>query len=221
MRGAANRASARWRNDELDVFYQGLSEWGLNFEAIARMLPGKTRVNVRNKYHAELKKNRAKVDQALDQRQIPSLNGYADATGIAVQELAKPMDPQVEAFANRLAQGATTYQAVADTPDTAATAGASLSGASVPTVAAGALAATTGADEEEDEDVMKMSDDEGESAPTRAAAAPTIGILMVQSTRPAAAAAAAGETEDEGEEMKLDEDEDEAPMAMDEDDDEL
>ncbi|KNE63861.1 hypothetical protein AMAG_08926 [Allomyces macrogynus ATCC 38327] len=72
----------------------GLSEWGLIHEAIARMLPGKTRVIVRNKYHAELKKNRAKVDQALDQRLVPTLGEYADATGIALQELKKPLDPR-------------------------------------------------------------------------------------------------------------------------------
>ncbi|KAJ1513722.1 Transcription factor TFIIIB component B [Coelomomyces lativittatus] len=81
-----NRKSPRWRPDELDLLYQGLAAWGLNFEAIARMIPGKTRSNVRNKYKSECVHAKAKVEHALANRKKMEIHEYAEATGISIDD---------------------------------------------------------------------------------------------------------------------------------------
>jgi hypothetical protein len=121
-----NRRSARWRPDELVVFYQGLKAWGLNFEAISRMIPGKTRINIKNKYHSELKRDRGRIDAALTcgpsragtpesnfseagpiQNDGCSLAAYSEATGIPVSSFLRPLEPELAELSNRIARGET------------------------------------------------------------------------------------------------------------------
>ncbi|KAI9218028.1 hypothetical protein BC828DRAFT_389732 [Blastocladiella britannica] len=113
-KGAANRVSSHWRTDEVDSLYDGLRLWGLNFEAIARTIPSKTRLNVRNKYNTELRHNPDRIDAALMAPRTAStdtataaatVNEYADAAGVDVAELMRAVPLEMLRAAERAARG--------------------------------------------------------------------------------------------------------------------
>ncbi|KAL7748311.1 hypothetical protein RI367_006270 [Sorochytrium milnesiophthora] len=126
----------RWQADEIDLFYKGLSAWGTNFELIARMIPGKTRVNVRNKYNQELKRHSARVEAALRNKASMDICQFSEASGIPLAEFSKPLPKDVVAILNL-------------TPP------ASSEGNTTPPK-------HKEDDDEEEEEVMRMSDEEEE-----------------------------------------------------------
>ncbi|ORZ37009.1 hypothetical protein BCR44DRAFT_1498355 [Catenaria anguillulae PL171] len=163
-RGGANRSGARWRPDELELFYEGLRKFGTNFEAIAMTIPGKTRVNVRNKYHSEAKRDAEKIDEALSQFAPASLEEYSDATGMSTEEITQPVPQEVLDAAERAVRGETSGEEVLAATAAAQAAGVLLAAAAATTASANGQA--DGGEDEEGEgeggDVMAMSDDEDE-----------------------------------------------------------
>lgn len=91
----SNCNGRRWRQDEEDVFYEGLSAWGQNFEAIARMLPGKSRQNIKNKYKKELANFPERVKAALLSCKPITITEYSAATGIEESKFHDPL-PKLE-----------------------------------------------------------------------------------------------------------------------------
>ncbi|CAG8451831.1 10254_t:CDS:2 [Acaulospora morrowiae] len=64
------RKNERWTNEETELFYRSLSQWGTDFEIIAQKSfhNTKTRGQIKNKYKRERKTNPERVNDALDTR---------------------------------------------------------------------------------------------------------------------------------------------------------
>ncbi|CAG8589164.1 9790_t:CDS:2, partial [Acaulospora colombiana] len=64
------RKNERWTNEETELFYKSLSQWGTDFEIIAQKSfhNTKTRGQIKNKYKRERKMNSERVNDALDTR---------------------------------------------------------------------------------------------------------------------------------------------------------
>jgi hypothetical protein len=57
---------ARWTAEDTALFYEGLSQWGTDFEMIARnMFPGRTRHQIKSKFNREERLYAERVDDAL------------------------------------------------------------------------------------------------------------------------------------------------------------
>jgi transcription factor TFIIIB component B'' len=62
------RYSDRWDNNERELLYQGLYQWGTDFGLIAQMFPYRTRRQIKSKFILEEKKNPHLVELALSRK---------------------------------------------------------------------------------------------------------------------------------------------------------
>lgn len=82
--------SERWNDDETKLFFNGLSIWGTDFELIARMIPGRSRRQVKNKFNREERRDPSKITEALKSRKKLDIAEYADAVGVTFREDVDP-----------------------------------------------------------------------------------------------------------------------------------
>lgn len=57
--------SARWTDEETELFYKGLRQFGAEFSMISRLFPRRTRRDIRNKFKREEAENAEEIDAAL------------------------------------------------------------------------------------------------------------------------------------------------------------
>ncbi|KAF8323276.1 hypothetical protein DL93DRAFT_666313 [Clavulina sp. PMI_390] len=76
-----HKGSARWTQAETAVFFHNLAMYGTDFESIARVMPGRTRAEVRNKFNAEDKRNEKLVTDYLMRRVPIDLEEAGRVTG--------------------------------------------------------------------------------------------------------------------------------------------
>ena len=55
--------------------------WGTDFTMLAQLFPGRSRRELRNKFKLEERKNRVKVDLAIERRLPTSVEDYSMAAG--------------------------------------------------------------------------------------------------------------------------------------------
>ncbi|KAG2393363.1 hypothetical protein C9374_006894 [Naegleria lovaniensis] len=58
----------RWTKEEVELFYNGLRQFGMDFSMISRLFPKRTRREIHQKYKSEEKKNKKKIEFALKNR---------------------------------------------------------------------------------------------------------------------------------------------------------
>lgn len=56
----------RWKERDTKLFYKCLEKYGLEFVLMSEILPNKSRKQLIKKYHNEFKKNKKKVEIALE-----------------------------------------------------------------------------------------------------------------------------------------------------------
>ncbi|KAF5092559.1 hypothetical protein D0Z03_002808 [Geotrichum reessii] len=76
-----HKIAERWDKKETEKFYSALSMWGTDFTMLAQLFPGRTRRELRNKFKLEERKNRVKVDLAIERRLPTNVEDYSMATG--------------------------------------------------------------------------------------------------------------------------------------------
>lgn len=63
-RGPKTKAK-RWTKEETDLFYQGLRRHGTDFETIAKMIPSRNRLEIKNMFNRQEKINPWKITDAV------------------------------------------------------------------------------------------------------------------------------------------------------------
>lgn len=72
---------SRWSAEETELFYEALSQFGENYELISYVLPGRDRKSCKNKFKAEDKKNSARINYCLNNRQPYDMQTLSRMTG--------------------------------------------------------------------------------------------------------------------------------------------
>ncbi|KAK0570033.1 hypothetical protein OC861_000340 [Tilletia horrida] len=73
--------NARWNKDETEKFFRAISQWGTDFEMIARLFPTRSRHQIKLKFSREEKTNPERVNQAFKTRIPVDLEAYGVAVG--------------------------------------------------------------------------------------------------------------------------------------------
>ncbi|PWN51984.1 hypothetical protein IE53DRAFT_327531 [Violaceomyces palustris] len=81
-RGKGMRKLKNWNYEDTEKFYKSLSQWGTDFEMIARLFPGRNRVMIKKKYQIEERANPKRIDEALLNKVEIDLEDYAQAAGV-------------------------------------------------------------------------------------------------------------------------------------------
>lgn len=92
---AKYQSGPRWDNDSTDLFYEGLSQWGTDFDMISRMFPNRIRSQIKSKYTREMKQNRLRVTAALEHKKPVDLEAYSIICGRTfrpIEELEANLD---------------------------------------------------------------------------------------------------------------------------------
>ncbi|KAJ2959644.1 hypothetical protein NQZ79_g4961 [Umbelopsis isabellina] len=85
--------SQRWTDDETKQFYNALSQWGTDFEMIARLFPHRNRRQVKLKFSREERVNPDKVTEYIIRKNKPiDLDHYKSITGRNFDDEMKNMD---------------------------------------------------------------------------------------------------------------------------------
>lgn len=93
--------SARWDAPSTELFYQGLSQWGTDFEMISSMFPSRTRRQIKNKFTIEERRNPVLVTQALIRKQPVDMEEYArtcETTFRPIAELEEELEQMKARF---------------------------------------------------------------------------------------------------------------------------
>ncbi|KAI9677533.1 MAG: Transcription factor TFIIIB component B [Caeruleum heppii] len=78
-----------WDEDTMDLFYRGLRMFGTDFEIISKMLPGKTRRHVKNKFVKEERANSQRIKNSLIGEKSPiDLAAYSELTNTEFEDVA-------------------------------------------------------------------------------------------------------------------------------------
>ena len=80
----------RWDNAETEKFYIAISTWGTDFTMLAHLFPGRSRRQLRNKFKLEERRNRVKLDLALERRLAPNVEDFSNISGkqlVSVKEV--------------------------------------------------------------------------------------------------------------------------------------
>ncbi|GJJ74624.1 transcription factor TFIIIB component B'' [Entomortierella parvispora] len=70
----------KWSDEDTELFYKALAQWGTDFGIIHKMFKNKSRINVRNKFKREDRLNHARVQHALNNRTPMDLEEYSALT---------------------------------------------------------------------------------------------------------------------------------------------
>ncbi|KAM3584639.1 hypothetical protein VKS41_003446 [Umbelopsis sp. WA50703] len=85
--------SQRWAKAETEQFYNALSQWGTDFEMIARLFPHRNRRQVKLKFSREERVNPDKVTEHIIRKNKPiDLDHYKTVTGRTFDDEMKNMD---------------------------------------------------------------------------------------------------------------------------------
>lgn len=93
-----HKKSLVWDEKETEQFYSLISQWGPDFSLLSQMIGTRTRREVRNKFKLEERKNRVKLDLALERKLPSKVTDYAKLTGKAlvtaqeIEDLVKEID---------------------------------------------------------------------------------------------------------------------------------
>lgn len=79
----------RWDPLSTDIFYNGLSQWGTDFDMISRMFPSRTRKQIKNKYTLEERRNPSLITKALTTKVPVNMEEYAKASEISFRSIAE------------------------------------------------------------------------------------------------------------------------------------
>lgn len=79
-----HKFSERWDHAETERFYSALSQWGSDFSMLAQLFPGRSRRDLRNKFKLEERKNRVKLDLAMERRLPVSVDEYSNISGTQI-----------------------------------------------------------------------------------------------------------------------------------------
>ncbi|KAG0333370.1 Transcription factor TFIIIB component B [Podila horticola] len=79
--------SEKWSEDETELFYKAISQWGTDFGIICKLFPSKTRIAIRNKFKREDRYNRSRVEAALSNKEPIDLDQYSQMTGADYPEV--------------------------------------------------------------------------------------------------------------------------------------
>lgn len=90
--GASNR-TGKWSTAETDLFYEGLSQFGTDFELIAGMFSYRDRRQVKKKWDREEKKCPERIDEALKVKKKPNIQFYEEVIGWDLSNGPIPADP--------------------------------------------------------------------------------------------------------------------------------
>ncbi len=80
--------SEKWSTKETEKFYHALQIFGTDFSVIAKLLPGRTRKQIKNKFNKEERENPEKIDLILKQAGTFTLEDF--------QKLYGPIDNLVK-----------------------------------------------------------------------------------------------------------------------------
>jgi hypothetical protein len=64
-KATGKRAAARWTDDDTELFYKGLRQFGPDFSMISRLFPYRTRRDIKNKHKREERENPEEMDAAI------------------------------------------------------------------------------------------------------------------------------------------------------------
>ena len=70
--------SDKWTPSETSAFYVALSQYGTDFSMIERILPNRSRKQIKNKFKKEEREHPQRVDDALNRRIAIDKSHYAD-----------------------------------------------------------------------------------------------------------------------------------------------
>ncbi|KAF5097297.1 hypothetical protein D0Z00_002438 [Geotrichum galactomycetum] len=100
-----HKIAERWDKKETEKFYSALSMWGTDFTMLAQLFPGRSRRELRNKFKLEERKNRVKVDLAIERRLPTSVEDYSMAAGtplVTVKEVQDLISEIDDDYRNRI-----------------------------------------------------------------------------------------------------------------------
>ena len=80
--------SPRWDARSTAIFYDGLSQWGTDFDMISRMFPERSRKQVKNKYTLEERRHPDLVRQALISKRPVDMEEYSRVSNIEFKSVA-------------------------------------------------------------------------------------------------------------------------------------
>lgn len=72
-----HKLATRWDTESTELFYEGLSQWGTDFDMISRMFPSRDRKQIKNKFTVEERRNPALVTRALIQKKPVDMKEYS------------------------------------------------------------------------------------------------------------------------------------------------
>ncbi|KAK4057277.1 hypothetical protein OIO90_001774 [Microbotryomycetes sp. JL221] len=100
---AGYQRPAKWSADETELFYEGVRQFGTDFEMIAGLFPNRNRRQIKTKWNKEDKTFPQKITAALMGKKAIDLNEYSKRTG---HDLSGPVpeDPMDEINARRRAE---------------------------------------------------------------------------------------------------------------------
>ncbi|KAE8260038.1 hypothetical protein A4X13_0g614 [Tilletia indica] len=73
--------NSRWSKDETEKFFRAISQWGTDFEMIARLFPTRSRHQIKLKFSREEKLDPARINLAFKTRIPVDLEAYGAAVG--------------------------------------------------------------------------------------------------------------------------------------------
>ncbi|KAF9123282.1 Transcription factor TFIIIB component B [Mortierella sp. 14UC] len=94
--------SEKWSDEDTELFYEALSQWGTDFGIICKIFPKKSRIAIRNKFKREDRLNHSRVEQALTKKTPIDLDTYSQMTNTEFPEVdelglvKKPEDNEEE-----------------------------------------------------------------------------------------------------------------------------
>ena len=90
-RGKRRREKAeKWLPEETEKFYKALQIFGTDFSIIMKLLPGRSRKQIKNKFNREERENSQKIDSILTQAGTYTLEQFEKEYGKIENELINP-----------------------------------------------------------------------------------------------------------------------------------
>ena len=80
--------SEKWHPEETEKFYKALQIFGTDFSIISKLLPGRTRKQIKNKFNKEEHENSDKIDLILKQAGTYTLEEFQKSYG-SIDKLVK------------------------------------------------------------------------------------------------------------------------------------
>lgn len=82
-----SQSTPRWDALSTEMFYDGLSLWGTDFEMISKMFPTRTRKQIKNKFTLEERRNPTRLKDALIHKKPIDMDEYSRISAITFRPL--------------------------------------------------------------------------------------------------------------------------------------